>query len=87
MVACVTAGLIAPGVQAGAGYREAADLCQEHGLHPDELTGPGGRLWRHELACRIHQADLDYARLRRAALADALPALHDIAEEIQWCEI
>ncbi|WP_257153888.1 isopentenyl transferase family protein [Streptomyces lunaelactis] len=68
------------------GYQQAIDLCEIHGLPPQQLTGPAGPLWRGELAQLIHGAHLAYARQQRRALAAALPALNDIAERVELCE-
>ncbi|MFE9769485.1 isopentenyl transferase family protein [Streptomyces sp. NPDC005808] len=68
------------------GYREAIELCEQHSLTPGELTGPHGRLWRYDLAERVHSAHLAYARQQRRAIAAALPVLYDVAEGVELCE-
>jgi len=69
------------------GYREAIAVCDRHGLLPQEMTGRTGRLWRYELAHLIQAAHLAYAGQQRAALAEALPALEYLAEEVTLCEM
>jgi len=68
------------------GYKEAIDLCEQRSFLPQELTGPHGRLWRYELSRRIRDGHLTYSRQQRAALAEALPALHHLAQGVQLCE-
>jgi hypothetical protein len=68
------------------GYREAIDLCEQHSVLPQELTGPHGHLWRYELSSRIRDAHLAYSRQQRAVIAEALPALHDLTQGVQLCE-
>lgn len=69
------------------GYRQAIELCELQGLTPHELAGPPGHLWRSELAEAVRDSHLDYARQQRRALAQARPALLELAGgRIEWCE-
>lgn len=67
------------------GYHEVLALCERHSLTPAELTGPSARLWRQELTAAVRDAHLAYGLQQRRVLADALPALTDIADgRVEW---